>query len=347
MKKKEKAKKDRLKAPIKLKRWSKEHGMLLVTGAVIIALLLTAIFITYGCSAKSARREADQATKRLSELKIEQEQEEIQWETEKEIEIKLRMEEARVGAQAEAAIQMAELNKKLSDQDQSYKDLEKSMDDLMKTYEELMKLISQPVSFLPGGDGAVIATVKLANGMDRYFPKGLDPLIDIYLGWEDKFPEGYANLVKWGRAFTMGDSANYPLFALDPAMFESCIIAYDSARLRCFLDMYNRKSSPYYGDEIATVRYLRQHNRDWYSMIAICELESTCGMGSSNHFGILDGEFSRGKLEDYIGYLHKWQMRKFDCESNDLTKIAQVYNDHAEWRSNFYQLAGDLRTWYP
>ena len=29
-----------------------------------------------------------------------------------------------------------------------------------------------------------------------YFPAGLEPCIDIYLGWRERYPEGYARLIR-------------------------------------------------------------------------------------------------------------------------------------------------------
>jgi hypothetical protein len=181
----------------------------------------------------------------------------------------------------------------------------------------------------------------------------MDAHVDQYLAWQSN-PEAWAKLVRWGRSLTIGCQPPDMLMPTDPALIEACYIAYDSARLHCFLELYHRTASPYYGGEVEVVRYLRSRQRDWFTAITIMELESTCGMGSSNHYGILDNRFDDpGDLEDYCDYLYNYQVVEPEkmgyCGgfSNNFEDIATVFNDHAEWRANLYQLAGDLRTWYP
>jgi len=52
-------------------------------------------------------------------------------------------------------------------------------------------------------------------------------------------------------------------------------------------------------------------------------------------------------LKGYCDYLDKWQMKTFNCLSNDFYKIMQVYNDYTDYRNRFYAAAGSLKNWYP
>lgn len=351
-----KQRKPHLKQPMNRSiSWIKKNKAFLIAGAVIIAMFIAAIFISIHYSNQAANERARQAELRLNELKDEQEQEKIGWETAKQIEIDKAIEEARAKAQAEMAEQMAVLNQRLDEENKAYEDLLKSFDDLKATYEQLMETVFGPgwnnQSYMPIMYEPVIAMAVAAedvNDLSYFFPKGLDPHIDIYLGWREKYPEGYANLMKWGKAFSMGDEANYPPLLLDPAMREACFIAYDGARWDAALDMFNRRGSPYYSKGRDIVRYLRKRNRDWYSALTIMEFESTCGIaGGSNDMGILDGRFQPGNIYNYCDYLDWWQTNTFGYTSNELPKIMMVYNDHESYRSNFYEMATNLKNWYP
>lgn len=190
----------------------------------------------------------------------------------------------------------------------------------------------------------------------EYFSAGLDPHIDIYLSWEENYPEGYARLVRWGKAFAMGDEANYPSLQIDPAMYEASIIAYDQLRWKGMIHLRGCGRSPYYDRAEECVRYLRSRGRDWWTALAIMELESTYGTDplARNDFGVCDGSFDMNyDLKGYCDYLYYYQvvnpgaMGYCGGFSNELENIMIVYNDHASYRGNIYELATCMKNWFP
>lgn len=109
--------------------------------------------------------------------------------------------------------------------------------------------------------------------IDRFFPAGLGPHIEIYLSWREKYPEGYVNLIRWGRAFLTGDTANYPPLQIDPAMYEACILAAVGQNIDCYFAHYPASPLNGYGRQFASAGY--KYGVSPYLIAALTAAEST------------------------------------------------------------------------
>lgn len=343
-----KQRKPHLKQPIdRSVAWIKKNKTFLIAGVVIIAIFIAALFITASCTERDSKRRADQAEKRLNELIDQHEQDEIKWQTEKSIEIEKAIEDARARAQAEMAEQMAILNKRLEEEIVAYEELKKSFESLMETYNQLMETVFGPTSFLPGTEplkfSQQFASAAIVDGKYCFIDN-----VDEYLNWKYvASPQSYQHLINCGRILVQGGELTGT--ATD-AFKEAAIIAYDGYRFDGVFEMWGRTRSPYYGHGVEVVKYLRSRGRDWYTAIVIMEFESTCALDplARNDFGVCDSSIDMSwDLKGYCDYLDKWQMKTFNCLSNDFYKIMQVYNDYTDYRNRFYAAAGSLKNWYP
>ena len=96
------------------------HWMKVSIIFAVIFLLGVGTFTGSVLSTHKERHRAEQAEKRLAELREEHTTEIQRMEVEFDLELERRVEEARIEAQAEMAEEMAVLNQKLEDQNQAY-----------------------------------------------------------------------------------------------------------------------------------------------------------------------------------------------------------------------------------
>lgn len=171
---------------------------------------------------------------------------------------------------------------------------------------------------------------------------GFEVHIDQYLAWHDTYPEGWARLLKWGRAFLMGDWANMPPLPLDPAMIESCYIAYEGARWDAWIDFRGCRNSPFYGRGVEIARYLRSRGRSVANCLATLEVESTFGLGGSCYFGILYGNYAN-TIEGYCALLAD------NGVGNDPWEQACFWNmpGYPTYQNGFCKVVRTIEGWYP
>lgn len=123
-----------------------------------------------------------------------------------------------------------------------------------------------PSSTGPGQPAFETAGTVPAQTIDLYFPSGLEPEIDIYLGWQERYPEGYVNLIRWGRGET-------PPLSLPPTMIEACEIAAAGQNIDDYLANYPRSPLNGYGQEFAYASW--KHKTNPYLLVALTAAEST------------------------------------------------------------------------
>jgi hypothetical protein len=173
---------------------------------------------------------------------------------------------------------------------------------------------------------------------DRWFPKGIMPDIDIYLGWRERYPEGYARLVAWGR----GETSPLPL---DPAMQEAARIAYNGLRWDSWIEHRlggRAAQSPYYGRGLECAYCLWQRGRNIENALATLEAESTYGLGGSLYFGILYPGYTN-TLEGYCDLLDTWS------KSTDPWGQACFWNmpGYPRYQQGFTRIAEAAGEWRP
>ncbi len=173
---------------------------------------------------------------------------------------------------------------------------------------------------------------------DRWFPNGIGPDIEIYLGWRERYPEGYARLVAWGRGET-------PPLPLDPAMQEAARIAYNGLRWDSWIEHRlggRAAQSPYYGRGLECSYYLWQRGRNIENALATLEAESTYGLGGTLHFGILYPGYSN-TLEGYCDLLDTWSA------STDPWQQACFWNmpGYPRYQQGFTRIAEAAGEWRP
>ena len=173
---------------------------------------------------------------------------------------------------------------------------------------------------------------------DYWFPQGIEPVMEIYLGWREAYPEGYARLIAWGRG-------EVPPRRLDPAMIEASRIAYDGYRwdtwIECRLGA-RASQSPYYGKGQECAYCLWKRGRTIENALATLEAESTYGLAGSLHFGILYGGYPN-TLEGYCDLLDTWS------KSIDPWEQACFWNmpGYPRYQQGFTKIAETMRGWRP
>lgn len=165
-----------------------------------------------------------------------------------------------------------------------------------------------------------------------------------YLNWYYTAPIAYQHLIESGRSVCYEGDTKYP--ASDEYK-KAALIAYGAYKVQAYVRLSGFPRSPYiiYENALNLVRTCmnREFPREYEACLIIAGLESTYGLGSSNHFGILDKRFAGYGVEGYCDYLDYWQMKTFGYLSNDLYDIARVYNDHQPWRDNLYEAVNGLK----
>lgn len=101
---------------------------------------------------------------------------------------------------------------------------------------------------------------------DRWFPHGIQPVMEIYLGWRERYPEGYARLIAWGRG-------EVPPRQLDPAMQEASRIAAAGQNIDDYMAHWPHSPLGGYGQEFAYAGW--RHGVNPYLLIALTAAEST------------------------------------------------------------------------
>jgi len=339
-------KEDGPEPPIKrVREFLTQHKRTLLAILITVIILTTSFFMGWYFGGGHDRRQTDQAMKRLNEIKrdyeIELQKQSNYWE----IECKRRIDKARIEAQAEMAEQIVTLNQRLEEEQQAYDDLEQTMQDLQNTYQELMDTVFGPgwdsQSYIPYISNPLVMTALLSEDLSYYFPRGLEPVIDIYLGWETTYPEGYANLERWGKAFALGDESNYPSLKIDPAMKAACEIA-SNAKLWDSWIAYRLGGrahlSPFYNRGKEYAYYLWQKGRSVENCLATLEAESTYGLGGTIYYGILYGNYSN-TLEGYCALLNDYNV------SNDPWEQACFWNmpGYPRYQNGFCQIVNTIK----
>lgn len=129
---------------------------------------------------------------------------------------------------------------------------------------------------IPNSYGKVVA--------NQWFPRGIEPVMEVYLGWRETYPEGYARLIAWGR----GES---PPLAIDPAMQEAAKIAAAGQEIDDYLARWPRSPLAGHGLEFAHAGW--EHGINPYLLIALAAAESTLAtdgnywMTNHNAWGML------------------------------------------------------------
>ncbi|MFA4972865.1 MAG: hypothetical protein WC683_09645 [bacterium] len=102
-----------------------------------------------------------------------------------------------------------------------------------------------------------------------------EPRVEIYLGWREKYPEGYANLISWGRMILRGDPLPdiFRPQGMDPAMAEASLIAHAGHEIDCYLMHYPRSPLNGYGREFALAG--NKYGVSPYLLVALTAAEST------------------------------------------------------------------------
>lgn len=332
----------------KLKRLATQfydrHWLKMSVIAAIICLLGLGWMIGSTVSTHQERHRAEQAEKRLSELRDERAAEIQRLEVEFDLELERRIKQAKLDAQAEMAEQLAALNQQLEEEQQAYADLEQAMNDLERTYQELMDTVFGPgwnQTMTPPTDPLEATAMMVGicqDFLDRYFPAGLEPHIDIYLGWRETYPEGYANLIRWGG----GEEPSLPL---PYAMQVAAEIAYDGYRWDTWIEHRlgpRAYRSPYYGRGPEYAYYLWKRGRPIENALATLEAESTYGLGGSIHFGILYGGYPN-TIEGYCDLLDTWS------NSNDPWAQACFWNmpGYPRYQQGFIKIVEAVKGWRP
>ncbi len=101
---------------------------------------------------------------------------------------------------------------------------------------------------------------------DRWFPQGIQPVMEIYLGWRERYPEGYARLVAWGRG-------EVPPRQLDPAMIEASRIAAAGQNIDDYMAHWPHSPLGGYGQDFAYAGW--KYGVNPYLLIALTAAEST------------------------------------------------------------------------
>lgn len=169
-------------------------------------------------------------------------------------------------------------------------------------------------------------------------PADIGPLVDLYLRWEDTWPEGYANLIRWGRG-------EQPPLPVSEAKLIAAEIAYDGYRWDTWIAHRlgpRAEQSPYYGLGKECARYLRQRGRTIENALATLEAESTYGLGGSLHFGILVPGYPN-TLEGYCDLLDTWS------DSNDPWAQACFWNmpGYPRYQQGFVRIVEAIKSWRP
>lgn len=196
---------------------------------LILALMAVGFFIGTKVGGKDANGRANQAEKRLNELKDDHAAEITRLQSEAEAETERKVEEAKAQARLEIIPQISTLVDKLGEEIAAYKMLSDEIDKLLDMCENMVDNVYKDQGEVEI-QGTVTASTAFCLEPTSYFPRGLQPLIDIYMGWKELYPEGYANLVRWGKAYAEGDTTNQPSLVIDPAMKEACRLAWEAER---------------------------------------------------------------------------------------------------------------------
>jgi hypothetical protein len=107
---------------------------------------------------------------------------------------------------------------------------------------------------------------------DRWFPQGIQPVMEIYLGWKDRYPEGYARLIAWGRG-------EVPPRQLDPAMIEASRIAAAGQNIDDYMAHWPHSPLGGYGQEFAYAGW--RHGVNPYLLISLTAAETTFATNGS------------------------------------------------------------------
>ena len=254
----------------KFKRWAgafyDRHWLKIAVVVGMVFLLGMGWMVGSTVSTHQQRHRAEQAEKRLEEMKEEHAAEIQRLEVEFDLELDRRIEQARLDAQAEMAEQLAALNQQLEEEQQAYADLEQALNDLESTYQELMDTVFGPdwdQTMLPITD-PLEATVILAGQAAWYFTDN----VDEYLEWETSCPPGYRHLVNTGRAVLKGEHT-YPM---SPGFREASIIAAIGEVINAYLA---RRRSPLAGYGANFAREGRRYGINPYLLVALTGKEST------------------------------------------------------------------------
>jgi len=107
---------------------------------------------------------------------------------------------------------------------------------------------------------------------DYWFPQGIQPTMEIYLSWKDRYPEGYARLIAWGRG-------EVPPLPIDPAMAEASRIAAAGQNIDDYMAHWPHSPLGGYGQEFAYAGW--RHGVNPYLLIALTAAETTFATNGS------------------------------------------------------------------
>lgn len=112
-------------------------------------------------------------------------------------------------------------------------------------------------------------TALVCTITSQYYPQGMEWNIENYLGWKTLYPEGYANLIRWGRG-------EIPPLQLDPPMIEACKIAAAGQNIDEYLAHYPGSPLGGHGLDFARAGYTWGINP--YLLVGLTAAESTFAM---------------------------------------------------------------------
>ena len=289
MKKKEKATKDRPKAPI-----SKRMERLKIGLVSFIVIAVSAASFYTGMSVKDAK------VQDLNEQLIKQE-------AEFDLMVEDRVQQARIETQQEMSKQIEILNKELEEEQVAYQDLAAAMDDLKATYEELMQTVFGPtqneqtaipeVQAVSEGD----CTVSPENSspvrgywMNEIIGPELDLMNcrtrdEIILMWyHNEIPEySRQRLIDTGRNLMLGRQIVFPC---SEEYLKAAILIYCGYKWSAWIAQMGYSHSTFYRDGLGYVLYLTDRGIPWEYGLIVLEFESNFGVGApGNPWGFISG----------------------------------------------------------
>jgi len=323
--------------------WYDRNWKKLAVATIIVAMLGIGWLAGSILSTHQERQRAEQAEKRLAELREENVTEIQRLEVAFDLELERRIEEARIEAQAEMAGEMAVLNQKLEEQNQAYDDLSTALDDLTQTYNELMDLMfgeGWQQSSLPGIVGEItVLTAQMASGEDMYAST-----LQVY----HDHPELQIRMRSWGRYLLENDLDH--AFAPAPGipwlgagdMADALKDVYNGCRWDGFIALQGCERSMFHGVGLEYCRYLRERGRAWENCLATLYAESTYGLGGSIHYGILYGNYPN-TLQGYCDLLQDHGV------SNDPWEQSCFWNmpGYLRYQNGFLKIVSTIEGFWP
>jgi len=150
--------------------------------------------------------------------------------------------------------------------------------------------------------------------------------------------KSYQHLVATGRAVLRGDFT-YPM---SDEYREAAIIAYEGERWDCWIHLRGYTNSPYYGRGVEIAKYLHARGRAVENCLATLEVESTFGVASTCHFGILYGNYPN-TVEGYCDLLDDYEV------SNDPWEQSCFWNmpGYPRYQNGFCRVVETIEGFWP